>query len=188
MVWYPPTSAAAWTACSTAVSVLHWGHSGPGCPTISVFYIWGQHFLGGGASPLEQHTPWHLQQWFPSTFQMPAKNPFVISNCFIMTAWCFSTNGLLLHMLCFYCSSIPSGPYSHPQHPSWTRVCWPSNAWCPQIQITDLWRQGICVLGSRMWNNLPLDLRIVQAVNSFKTSLKTYLFSIACEHYLENNV
>ena len=36
--------------------------------------------------------------------------------------------------------------------------------------------QTIAVAGPKAWNQLPADIRAIDSVNSFKCSLKTFLF------------
>ena len=35
---------------------------------------------------------------------------------------------------------------------------------------------GLSVCGPRLWNALPIDLRLVEDIDEFKKQLKTYLF------------
>ena len=39
--------------------------------------------------------------------------------------------------------------------------------------------RAFCVVGPKLWNKLPIDIKISKSINIFKKSLKTYLFKIA---------
>ena len=43
--------------------------------------------------------------------------------------------------------------------------------------------RAFSICGPRLWNKLPLSIRMCECVNSFKRNLKTYLFKMAFDHY-----
>ena len=49
----------------------------------------------------------------------------------------------------------------------------------PATQYKTFGDRAFSVLGPKMWNMLPKDVRLSTSVTSFKTALKTHLFQIA---------
>jgi len=49
----------------------------------------------------------------------------------------------------------------------------------PHCRLKRRGDRAFSVVGPRLWNNLPIDVRIAPSVISFKSLLKTHLFSLA---------
>ncbi len=49
----------------------------------------------------------------------------------------------------------------------------------PRVRLKSRGDRAFSVLGPRLWNNLPLHVRKVQTLSVFKSSLKTYFYSMA---------
>ncbi len=49
----------------------------------------------------------------------------------------------------------------------------------PCVRLKSRGDRAFAVAGPRLWNNLPLHVRKAQTLSVFKSSLKTYLYSLA---------
>ncbi len=49
----------------------------------------------------------------------------------------------------------------------------------PRVRLKSSGDRAFAVVGPRLWNNLPLHVRKAQTHSVFKSSLKTYLYSLA---------
>ena len=82
------------------------------------------------------------------------------------------------------CSSIPSGSLIHMRsiRPG-LRSADGLMLDVPRSRSATYGDRTFCVVGPRMWNDLPPELRNAQTVNSFKTNLK----KLICQHCLFMN-
>ena len=101
--------------------------------------------------------------WLPVVFRSQFKLCIIVRNCFIGSA------PLYLRELCTPATSVTGR-----QH---LRSAARNDLIVPQFRTVNFGQRGFSVLGPRLWNSLPHDIRqLTDSLEQFKQKLKTYFF------------